>query len=79
MSNRIGVRTVWAVSIVAAGVQPVHAMGGSATPSWTMALDYCREMVTNKGIADVAIFEAEVKKCFADAVHYPPAYSKPRW
>jgi hypothetical protein len=44
-----------------------------------MTLNYCREMVTNKGIADVTKFEQEVKKCFANPVTYPPAYAKPTW
>ena len=44
-----------------------------------MTLNYCRETVTNKGITDVTKFEQEVKKCFANPVTYPPAYSKPTW
>ncbi len=74
-----GLGIVCAVSIVAATVQPVHAMGGAGPPGWTMTLAYCRETVTNKGITDVAQFEAEVKKCRANPVTYPPAYPKPRW
>ncbi len=90
MSSLIGdLRIVCALSIVAACVSPVHAMGGGGPPlyamggggppSWTMTLNYCRETVTNKGITDVAQFEAEVKKCRANPVTYPPAYDKPRW
>lgn len=44
-----------------------------------MTLNYCRETVANKGIADVTRFEQEVKKCFANLVTYPPAYPKPTW
>ena len=74
-----GLRIVCAASIIAAGVPPVHAMGGGGPPAWTMTLNYCRETVANKGITDVVQFEAEVKKCRADPVTYPPAYPKPRW
>jgi hypothetical protein len=80
MSNRTDrLPIVCAVLLVAAGVQPVRAAGGAGPPGWTMPLNYCRETVTNKGVTDVTKFEAEVKKCFADPVHYPPAYDKPRW
>ena len=80
MSNATGgFRIVCSVLLVAAGVQPVQAMGGGGPPGWTMPLNYCRETVTNKEITDPDKFEAEVKKCFADPVHYPPAYDKPRW
>lgn len=68
-----------AVLLVAAGVQPVHAMGGGGPPGYMMPLTYCRETVYNKGVTDPTKFEAVVKKCFADPVHYPPAYDKPRW
>ena len=44
-----------------------------------MTLNYCRETVANKGIADARKFEQEVKKCFANPVTYPPAYPKPTW
>ena len=74
-----GLLVVCAVSIGVAAVGPAHAMGGAGPPAWTMTLNYCRQTVANKGITDVAKFEAEVKKCFADPVTYPPAYSKPRW
>jgi len=43
-----------------------------------MSLNYCRETVTNKGVADVTKFEQEVKKRFANPVTYPLAYAKPR-
>lgn len=79
MANTTGLSIAWAASILAASVLPVHAMGGAGPPGWTVPLSYCRETVTNKGITDVTKFEAEVKKCFADPVHYPPAYNKPRW
>ena len=86
MSNLVGgLGTVCAITIIAAGAQSVHAMGGGGPPlytmggggppAWTMTLAYCREMVTNKGITDVAQFEAEVKKCRANPVTYPPAYT----
>ncbi len=44
-----------------------------------MTRNYSREMVTNKGIADVTKFEQEVIKCFANPVTYRPAYAKPTW
>lgn len=56
------------------GAQPALAGGGGGPPVWTMTLNYCREMVTNKGITDVTRFEQEVKKCVANPVTYPPAY-----
>jgi len=61
------------------GVGPAHAMGGAGPPGWSMTLNYCRQTVANKGITDVAKFEEEVKKCFADPVTYPPDYGKPHW
>ncbi len=79
MSNLIGgLRTVCAILVLAAGAQPAHAMGGGGPPVRTMTLEDCRETVANKGIADVAQFEAEVKKCRANSVAYPPAYPKSR-
>ncbi len=53
--------------------------GGAGPPVWTMTQNYCREMVVNKGITDATRFEQEVKKCMADPITYPPAYSKPSW
>ena len=41
---------------------------------WTMTLNYCREMVVNKGIADVTQFQQEVSKCVANPVTYPSVY-----
>jgi hypothetical protein len=80
MSNLIGsLRIVCAAPAVAASVQPAYAMGGGGPPVWTMTLNYCRETVANKGITDVAQFEAEVKKCRANPVTDSPAYDKPRW
>ena len=73
-----GLRIVCAAFLIAAGAAPAHAMGGGGPPVWTMTLNYCRQTVASKGIAGVDRFEAEVKKCFADPVAYPPAYSKPR-
>ncbi|MGO9419924.1 hypothetical protein [Roseiarcus sp.] len=78
MSSAI-LRIVYVVLIVAAGALPAHAMGGGGPPAWTMTLNYCRQTVANKGITDVTKFDEEVKKCFADPVSYPPAYSRPRW
>jgi len=39
-----------------------------------MTLNYCREVVVKKGIADVTRFQEEVAKCVADPVTYPPTY-----
>jgi hypothetical protein len=66
-------------AFIAAGVEPANAMGGAGPPAWTMTLNYCRQTVANKGITDVDKFEAEVKKCFANPITYPPAYSRQRW
>jgi hypothetical protein len=80
MDNRVGVLSIIAGSVVLAwDVDPALAMGGAGPPAWSMTLNYCRQTVANKGITDVAKFEAEVKKCFADPVDYPPAYNRPRW
>jgi len=48
--------------------------GGGGPPVRTMTLNYCREMVVNKGITDIARFQQEVQKCMADPVTYPPTY-----
>jgi hypothetical protein len=40
-----------------------------------MTLNYCREMVVNKGITDVRRFQQEVSKCVANPVTHPPAYN----
>ena len=61
-----------------AGIQPALPRGGGP-PVWTMTLNYCRQTVYNKGVTDVTRFEEEVKKCVADPVTYPPAYSEPAW
>ncbi len=68
-----------AFSIVAGGFHPVFARGGGGPPVAMMTENYCRETVYNTGIMDVTKFEAEVKKCVANPVTYPPAYAKPRW
>ena len=73
------VRLTFFFAFAAAGAQAALARGGGGPPGWTMTLSYCRETVTNKGITDVTKFEQEVKKCFANRVTYPPAYSKPTW
>jgi hypothetical protein len=73
-------RLVLVFAFATGGAQAARARGGGGgPPAWTMTLNYCREMVTNKGIADVTKFEQEVKKCFANPVTYPPAYAKPTW
>jgi hypothetical protein len=78
--NRVScVQLVLVFAIAAADAEPASARGGGGPPGWTMTLSYCRETVTNKGIADVTRFEQEVKKCFANPVIYPPAYPKPTW
>jgi hypothetical protein len=65
------------LSMASASLQPAFARGGGGPPVWTMTLNYCREMVTNKGITNVARFEEEVKRCVANPITYPPAYSRP--
>jgi hypothetical protein len=67
-------RLAVALSFAAAGVHPAHARGGGGPPVWTMTLNYCREMVVNKGITDVTRFNQEVAKCVANPVTYPPGY-----
>ena len=80
MRNRNGgVSIVSMVALLATGAESAYGMGGAGPPAWTMTLNYCRQTVTNKGITDVARFNEEVKKCFADPVDYPPAYRQPRW
>ena len=67
----------WRMLVFAAAAgaaQPALARGGGGPPGWAMTLNYCRETVTNKGIADVTRFEQEVRKCVDDPVTYPPAY-----
>jgi hypothetical protein len=75
----VGVRFVCVFAFAGGGAQPALARGGGGPPGWTMTLNYCRETVANKGIADATKFEQEVKKCFANPVTYPPAYPKPTW
>jgi hypothetical protein len=69
-----GFRLVLVCSLASAAVQPASARGGGGPPVWTMTLNYCREMVVNKGITDVTRFQQEVAKCVANPVTYPPAY-----
>jgi hypothetical protein len=59
-------------SIVAGSVQPVLAMGGGDVGGHTMSYQYCTEQVVNTGITDVTKFNAEVQKCIANPVTYPP-------
>jgi hypothetical protein len=78
--NGVGALRLTLVFAFAAGADGLaHARGGGGPPGWTMTLSYCRETVANKGITDVTKFEQEVKRCFANPVTYPPAYSKPTW
>ena len=75
MASRTGgLILIFVAFVVAAGVQPALARGGGGPPVWTMTLNYCREMVVNKGISDAARFQQEVNKCVANPVTYPPAY-----
>ena len=68
------VRLALVLALVAGAVRTVLARGGGGPPVWTMTLNYCREMVVNKGITDVTRFQQEVSKCVANPVTYPPAY-----
>ena len=53
---------------------PAFARGGGGPPVWTMTANYCRETVYNRGVSGADRFEAEVRKCIANPVTYPPAY-----
>lgn len=59
-------------SIVAGSVQPVLAGGGGDIGGHEMTYQYCTEQVVNTGITDVTKFNAEVQKCLANPVTYPP-------
>ena len=59
-------------SIVAASVQPVLAGGGGDIGGQEMTYQYCTERVVKTGIIDVTKFNAEVQKCIANPVTYPP-------
>ena len=59
-------------SIVAGSVQPVLAGGGGDIGGHEMTYQYCTEQVVNIGITDVTKFNAEVQKCIANPVTYPP-------
>jgi hypothetical protein len=59
-------------SIVAASVRPVLAGGGGDIGGQEMTYQYCTEQVVKTGIIDVTKFNAEVQKCIADPVTYPP-------
>ena len=67
-------RLLLGLSMIAANVQPVLAMGGGGPPISSMLKQYCTEQAVNKGITDVDKFQAEVRKCFNDPIHYPPTY-----
>jgi hypothetical protein len=69
------VRLALVLALVAGAVRPVLARGGGGPRVWTMTLNYCREMVVNKGITDVTRFQQEVSKCVANPVTHPPAYN----
>ena len=79
MSNLARGLAVFLVTLCSGGVQTVLAMGGGGPPVSTMTRSYCTEMVVNKGITDIARFEAEVRKCIDDPVTYPPAYRPSGW
>jgi len=59
-------------SIVAGSVQPALAGGGGDIGGHEMTYQYCTEQVVNTGITDVTKFNAEVQKCLANPVTYPP-------
>jgi hypothetical protein len=59
-------------SIVAGSVQPVLAGGGGDIGGQEMTYQYCTEQVVKTGILDVTKFNAEVQKCIANPVTYPP-------
>jgi hypothetical protein len=78
MSNSVkGLAVCLVASIAAGSVRAVFAMGGGGPPVSSMTQNYCRETVANKGITDVTRFEAEVRKCVANPVTYPPEYRRP--
>jgi hypothetical protein len=70
----VGLRTVLAFAIAAAGLQPALARGGGGPPVSLMTRQYCTEMVVNKGITEIERFQQEVRKCVANPVIYPPTY-----
>ena len=76
----MSVRAVWraalVVAVAAGNAEPVLARGGGGggPPVSSMTAQYCRETVYNRGITGVDRFEAEVSKCIANPVAYPPAY-----
>ena len=59
-------------SIVAGSVRPVLAGGGGDIGGQEMTYQYCNEQVVKTGILDVTKFNAEVQKCIANPVTYPP-------
>ena len=59
-------------SIVAGSIQPVLAGGGGDIGGHTMTYQYCTEQVVDRGVTDVTKFTAEVQKCLANPVAYPP-------
>jgi len=64
--------------IVAGSVQPVLAGGGGDIGGHEMTYQYCTEQVVNTGITDVTKFNAEVQKCVANPVTYPPTLVRRR-
>ena len=67
-------RLLLGFSIVVGSVQPLLARGGGGPTGFTMTKQYCTEQVVNKGITDIAKFNAEVKKCVDDPTTYPTRY-----
>jgi hypothetical protein len=70
---RIGSKRLLVVfSIVAGSVRPVLAGGGGDIGGQEMTYQYCTEQVVKTGTLDVTRFNAEVQKCIANPVTYPP-------
>jgi len=69
-------RPLLVFSIVTASVQPVLAGGGGDIGGQEMTYQYCTEQVVKTGIIDVTKFNAEVQKCIANPVTYPPPPSR---
>ena len=59
-------------SIVAGSVRPVLAGGGGDIGGQEMTYQHCTEQVVKTGTFDVTKFNAEVQKCIANPVNYPP-------
>ena len=60
MSNSLArVRLMVVLSTAGGSVQPVLAMGGGGPHVSQMTVNYCREMVVNKGITDITRFSSK--------------------